>query len=147
MSKSNAFETDLLELLFLNTNIANIGDATGLQGSSAAGNFYVSAHTASPGEAGDQTTSEAGWTSYARVAVPRNGSNWTVTGDTVDNDNNINFPKSTGGGNFTVTHLGVGTSVSGAGLLLYYPALTSSKTIEPNDTLVVEAGDLDISED
>lgn len=41
MSKSNTFETELLTLLFNNTNIANIGDATGLRGSTTAGNFYV----------------------------------------------------------------------------------------------------------
>lgn len=37
MSKTNAFENALLELVFKNTNIANIGDATGLRGSSVAG--------------------------------------------------------------------------------------------------------------
>ena len=31
MSKSNAFETAYLQLVFLNTPIANIGDATGLR--------------------------------------------------------------------------------------------------------------------
>ncbi len=30
-------------------------------------NLYVSLHTGDPGEAGDQTTSEAAYTSYARV--------------------------------------------------------------------------------
>ena len=34
MSKGNTFENDLLLLLFNNTNIANLGDATGLRGSS-----------------------------------------------------------------------------------------------------------------
>lgn len=33
MSKSNAWETALLNLVFNNTDAANIGDATGLQGS------------------------------------------------------------------------------------------------------------------
>ncbi len=31
MSKTNTFESDLLLLLFNNTNIANVGDATGLR--------------------------------------------------------------------------------------------------------------------
>ena len=71
MSKSNAFETSLLGLLFNNTDIANIGDAAGLQNSAAAGSLYLALHTADPGEAGDQTTNECTYGSYARVAVAR----------------------------------------------------------------------------
>ena len=63
MSKGNTFENDLLLLVFNNTNAANIGDATGLRGSSTAGSLYVSLHTADPGEAGDQTTDEITYTS------------------------------------------------------------------------------------
>lgn len=73
MSASNAFETALLTLLFNNTNAANIGDATGLRGSTTAGVFYISLHTADPGETGSQTTSESAYTSYARVSVARSG--------------------------------------------------------------------------
>jgi hypothetical protein len=40
--------TDLLELIFCNTDAPNIGDATGLRGSSVAGSLYVSLHTADP---------------------------------------------------------------------------------------------------
>ena len=50
MSFTDASEQALLDLIFLNTNWANIGDATGLRGSSAAGNFWISLHTADPGE-------------------------------------------------------------------------------------------------
>jgi hypothetical protein len=59
MSMTNQAEHALLDLIFLNTDWANIGDASGLQNSAAAGSFYVSLHTADPGEAGSQTTSEA----------------------------------------------------------------------------------------
>jgi hypothetical protein len=45
-SLGNTSENDLLLLLFNNTNWANLGDATGLRGSSTAGSFYVSLHTA-----------------------------------------------------------------------------------------------------
>ena len=55
--------------MFNNTDFANIGDAGGLQNSATAGSLYVSLHTADPGEAGSQTTNEANYTSYARVAV------------------------------------------------------------------------------
>jgi hypothetical protein len=74
MSASNAFETQLLQLIFNNTNAANIGDATGLRGSSTAGVFYIGLHTADPGEAGTQSTSETAYTSYARQSVVR--SHW-----------------------------------------------------------------------
>jgi archaellum component FlaG (FlaF/FlaG flagellin family) len=73
MSKSNTFETDLLGLIFNNTDITLIGDAAGLQNSATAGSLYVSLHTADPGEAGDQITNETAYTNYARVAVARTG--------------------------------------------------------------------------
>ena len=44
----SALLDDLLELIFQNLDAANIGDATGLRGSSAAGNMWISLHTADP---------------------------------------------------------------------------------------------------
>lgn len=123
MSKSNAFETALLQHIFENANIANIGDATGLRGSSTAGNLYVSLHTADPGEAGDQTTNEIAYTGYARVAVARTSSGWTVTGNAVALDAPVTFPAGTGGSG-TATHWGLGSSSSGAGLLMYKGAIS-----------------------
>ena len=125
MSKSNSWETALLSLLFENTNAANIGDATGLRGSSTAGSLYFSLHTADPGEAGDQTTSECSYTSYARVAVARSSSGWTVTGNAVAVDANVTFPAGTGGSG-TATYWGLGTASSGAGVLLYKGAISPS---------------------
>lgn len=75
---ANNWISDLLNLLFNNTNAANIGDATGLRGSSSAGSLYLSLHTADPGLTGDQTTSEATYTSYTRVGVVRTSSGWTI---------------------------------------------------------------------
>lgn len=123
MSKTNTFENSLLLLIFNNTNIANIGDATGLRGSSTAGSLYVSLHTADPGEAGDQTTSEITYTSYARVAVARSAGGWTVSGNSATPTSTISFPAGTGGSG-TATHAGIGSSSSGAGLLMYKGALT-----------------------
>jgi hypothetical protein len=124
MSKSNSWENALLLLLFNNSNAANIGDATGLRGSSTAGSLYVSFHTADPGEAGSQTTSEAAYTSYARVAVARSGAGWTVTGNSVSPAAAIEAPASTGGSTDTITHFGIGTASSGAGVLLYKGVLS-----------------------
>ncbi len=122
MSKGNTFENDLLKLIFNATAIANIADNAAM---SPLTNLYVSLHTADPGEAGDQTTNECAYTSYARVAVARSGSGWTVTNNSVSPAAEISFPAATGGSE-TATHWGVGTASSGAGKLLY------SGTISPN---------------
>lgn len=128
MSKSDSWENALLLLLFNNTNAANIGDATGLRGSTTAGSLYLSLHTADPGEAGSQTTSECNYTSYARQAVARSGAGFTVTGNSVSPAANATFPNPTNATNLpqTATHFGIGTAASGAGVLLY------SGTITPN---------------
>jgi hypothetical protein len=123
MSKTNAFENSLLLLIFNNTDIANIGDAGGLQNSATAGSLYVSLHTSDPGEAGDQTTNEITYTDYARVAVARSGAGWTVTGNSVSPDSTVSFPIGSGGSG-TATHLGVGTASSGAGSWLYKGAIS-----------------------
>lgn len=123
MSKTNACENSLLLLIFNNTDFALIGDAAGLQNSATAGSLYVSLHTADPGEAGDQSTNEIAYTSYARVAVARSGAGWTVTGNSVSPAVTISFPAGTGGSG-TATHFGVGTSSSGAGVLLYKGAIS-----------------------
>lgn len=77
MSMGNAAEAALLDLLFLNTDWAGVGDAGGLQNSATAGSFYVALHTSDPGEAGTQATNEIAYTSYARVAVARSAGGWT----------------------------------------------------------------------
>lgn len=122
MSKGNTFENDILKLIFNATAIANIADNAG---SSPLTNLYIALHTADPGEAGDQTTSEVAYTSYARVAVARTSGGWTVTANSVSPVANIDFPTGTGGSG-TVTHFSVGTASSGAGKLLY------SGTVTPN---------------
>lgn len=128
MSMTNAAEAALLDLLFLNTDWANIGDAAGLQNSATAGSFYISLHTADPGEAGNQSTSEASYTGYARVAVARTAGGWTRTVSTIANTALVQFAQCTGGSSI-VTHFGIGTDSTGAGNLLLKGALTSSLSI------------------
>lgn len=128
MSATDAFETDLLKLIFTNVNIPNIGDATGLRGSSSNGVFYVSLHTADPGETGNQTTSEATYTSYARISINRNTSGWTISGNSATNAVTLSFPACTGGSS-NVSHFGIGTNASGAGNLLLKGALTANLAI------------------
>jgi hypothetical protein len=123
VSATNSAETALLSLIFENSNFANVGDATGLRGSSTAGSLYFSLHTSDPGEAGDQTTNEIAYTDYARVAVARSTAGFTVSGNSVSPDAAITFPTGSGGSG-TATHFGVGTASSGAGVLLFKGAIS-----------------------
>lgn len=143
MSASNTFETDLLELIFNGTSITNIADDAA---SSPATNLYVSLHTADPGESGNQSTSEATYTSYARVAVARTSGGWAVSGDTVSNVAAINFPVATGGSN-TVTHFGIGTASSSTGYLLFSGALSSALSVSNGVTPLFDIGDLTVTAD
>lgn len=126
MSKSDAFENALMLLIFNNTNIANIGDATGLRGSTTAGSLYVSIHTADPGEAGTEATNEISYTGYARTAVARSSAGFTVTGNKVELAAHVDFGEMTAGTGGTVTHWAVGVASSGATVILY------SGTVSPN---------------
>ena len=146
MSMSNAFETEILDLIFNNAAIANVGDAGGLQPSAVAGSLYVSLHTANPDEAGDQTSSETAYTNYARVAVARSGAGWTIAGNTATNAALIQFPQC-GASGATITHVGVGTLSAGAGLLLFSGALSASLTVANLIQPQFAAGDLDIVAD
>jgi len=146
MTASNTFENDLLNLILKNVAIALIGDASGLQPSATAGSLYVSLHTADPGEAGDQTTNEAAYTSYARVAVARSAGGWTVTGSAAENAAAITFPQCTGG-SANVTHFGIGTAAIGAGKLLLSGALSATLAVSNGIRPEFAAGDLDITAD
>lgn len=130
MSKSNTLENYVLRWLY------EADDQL-----SAVSNLYVSLHTADPGEAGDQTTNEAAYTGYARVAVARSGTGWTVTNDTAVNDAAITFGQCTAG-SATATHFGLGTAASGAGVLLASASLTASLAISAGITPEFAAGQL-----
>lgn len=114
---SDSAENSLLLLIFNNTNWANVGDATGLRGSTAAGSFYIALHTADPTDAGAQNASEATYTGYARVAVARTSGGFTVSSDTVSNAAAITFGACTAGTN-TITHFSIGVASSGATVIV-----------------------------
>lgn len=139
MSKSDQFETALLLLMFNNTNIANVGDATGLRGSSAPGSLYMALHTADPTDGGDQTNSEVSYTGYARVAIARSGAGFTVAGNLVSVAANTVFGACTAG-SATATHWSVGIASSGASMIFYRGALSPSIAISSGVTPRVDAG-------
>ena len=124
MSKGDIFENDWLKLVFNATPIANLADNAA---TAPLTNLFVALHTADPGEAGTQATSEATYTGYARVPVARTTAGWTVTGNSVSPVANISFPAGTGGSGI-VTYFSVGAAASGASKIFY------SGTVTPNIT-------------
>ncbi len=149
MSASNALETAALLLYFNNTDHANVGDAAGLQNSATAGSLYVSLHTADPGEAGNQSTSETTYTGYARVAVARSGAGWTVSGTAPAQAANaaaVTFGLDTVG-SATITHFGIGSGSSGATELLWSGALAASLAVSPGVTPSFAIGTLVVTND
>lgn len=148
MSASNTFETNLLTLIFINTDCPNVGDATGLRGSTTAGVFWISLHT---GTANDtnltaQNSQEAAYGSYARQDEPRSASGWTVTAGVCDNDNVITFPQATSGSE-TETSFGIGSDTSGVGNLHMWGSLTSSLAVSTGITPSFAVGALDVTLD
>jgi hypothetical protein len=148
MSATNAFETALLSLIFENADAANVGDATGLRGSSTAGVFYISLHVGSPADTGDQTTNEAAYTDYDRVSVARSTAQWTVTNDTADNDNAIAFPECTGSSS-AVDAFGIGstafTDSPNAGDLFIHGTVSPTLNVSTGITPSFAAGALDVT--
>ena len=138
---SNAAEAALLDLLFLNTDWANIGDAGGLQNSATAGSFYIALHTADPDESGDQTTNEVSYTGYGRVAVARSGAGWTRTGSSIANTATVQFGECSAG-SATATHFSVGVAGTSTSQIIVSGALSASRNISSGITPLFNAGAL-----
>lgn len=136
MSKSNALENDILNKLFNNTALPWDANTS----------LYISLHTGDPGEGGDQSTNEANYTSYSRIGVLRGSSGFTVSGNQASNTAVVSFPQCTGGNN-TITHVAIGTALSGAGQLLYSGPLAGSLAVSNLITPQFPIGSLVITED
>jgi len=122
MSLSNAAENSILDLIFSATTWANYAQNAS---TSPETNIVIAGHTADPGEAGAQNTSELAYTSYARVNVARS-TGWTAaSGGSVSPAADILFTTGTGGSG-TMTHFSTGKSGGGASAILF------SGTVTPN---------------
>lgn len=132
MAKNTTFCTDILKAVLNGVAIADLleNDTTG-----PLTNLYVSAHTADPTITGDQTTNEATYTSYARVAVARDSGSpaWTVTSGVASPVAAITWPACTGGTN-TITHFAIGTASTGAGKVLYVGTVTPNISVSSGVT-------------
>jgi hypothetical protein len=118
-------EQDILKLVFNATAWANYADNAG---STPQTNVAVALHTADPGTAGSQTTSEVAYTSYARASVARTSGGWTVSGTgpaSVSPVAAITFAAGTGGSG-TASYFSTGKTGGGATDILW------SGTVTPN---------------
>ena len=143
MPLSPQFSYGLLQLLFQQVSTLT----TGLAVNSTAPNtsLWASLHTAQP-SSNSQSTSEAVYTSYARIPIIRGSSAgaFTATQATSAGSNSsispnvtLSFPAATGGSE-TETWFGLGLSSAGAGTLLLSgslsPTLVVSNGVTPQLT-------------
>lgn len=136
MSLSDTAESDWLKLLFQNTSWANVGNAGGILQSSVAGSFYIGLSTGTLTDTSTQTSTEAAYTGYARVAVARSSGGWTLSGTSptqVANAGAVTFGACTAGSE-TETYFVIGRDSSAAGEVIYWGALTASLAVSAGIT-------------
>ena len=82
-------------------------------------NLYIALHTADPGAAGNQSTSEVNYTGYARLSVARGAGGFTITSNVMNPAATMEFGEMTAGTTQTATHMTIGTATSGSGKVLF----------------------------
>ncbi len=139
------FATDLLNLWLQNTAFVITTAGGTLAGPGAPGNIFVSLHSATPGVAGNQTTNEAAYTGYARVAVSRDPAAvlWTVAAGAAENSALITFPTCGAVGD-TIAFVGLGLDAAGAGALFAFGPLPAPIVLVLNDPVVIPIGGCDV---
>lgn len=135
-AKGSAFKTDILELIFNGTALADLAENDSI---SPATDLYLGLYTADP-TGGNQSTSEISYTGYARVAVDRTSGEWAVSAGAATLVNAQTFPEMTGGAGGSATHIGVGVASSGAGYLLYAGPISPAISCTLGTLPVVTAG-------
>ena len=128
--KSVTQAQELLDLVYQASAWANVADNAA---TSPLTNLYCQLSTGTLTASSTQTTTEAAYTSYARVAVVRTSSGWSRSSQTMSNVAAVTFPAATGGSE-TETHASVGTASSGAGTVLHWGALTASLAVSTGIT-------------
>lgn len=126
MPKSTTFCNSFLNLILRGTTIADLAEN---DTTAPAASVYLSLHTADPGVGGAQTTNEATYTGYARLAVDRTGTGWdAAAGGASVNSALAQFAECTALSD-TVTYVAVGRDAAGAGLVLWAGALSAARSI------------------
>lgn len=137
MSKSNVTENDVVKFFAHGTAMPSYG-----------GTLYQHLHTGDPGEAGTSATNECNYDSYARVAVDRSVTGFTIcdadgtpnaSGSAFKNAAEVTFPECaiTFVGTQTATHSSLCTS---SGQILYKGALTTPIVVAALNTPRIVAG-------
>lgn len=104
---------------------------------------YVSLHTADPTKSGSVTNEVSGG-SYARTPVTFGAISTVGTGDTsTEHSANslVTFPQASAAWG-TITHVGIHDAASGAGNMLAFGPLATSKIVGAGDTFSFPAGDV-----
>jgi len=115
MPLSTAHANDLVKLILAGVAIPNLADnAAG----SPLAQLYLGLHTADPGAAGTQSTSELAYAGYARKALDRIPAFWTFSGGNASPTGPITFAESSGGAGGVVTFVSIGVAAAGAGKVL-----------------------------
>lgn len=127
MSKTDFLEDSLLNHVLRNTSYT------------PAATIYVGLFTVTPGEAGGGT--EVTGNNYARKAVTFGA----PSAGTITNNADVVFDQASGSWG-TISYFALFDDPA-AGNMLYYGALTSSKTINSGDQLKFAAGGITITED
>jgi len=139
MGLNASFAGELLSLIFENQEIANLGDAIGVQGSSSDGVVEIALI--------QSNGSEANYTNYSRKTVSRLSSQWTNSGNSISNANEITFPTAMGGNNtinkFRIYYGSVGQSPYT--LIIGEDNLTGSVNITAGETPKFAVGALTLT--
>jgi hypothetical protein len=124
--KGNTFINDFLKLVLNATAIANIADNAA---SGPLTNLYLALSTGTLSASSAQNTTEAAYTSYARVAVARTTGGFTAASAQVSSlVATASFPAATGGSE-TETYASLGTDSTGAGKVLYWGPITPNLAV------------------
>ena len=122
MSFTNTAENVVLRNLFIKTTATGsvIAAATGTA------SWYAALYSASPTDTA--TGTEMSYGPYARVAVARTATGWTVTGNSVSPAANIDFPACTGGTTGVATHFALLTAATG-GTMYFWGTVTPNISV------------------
>ena len=132
MSLSNATEADALDVFLRGLDPAYRAGA----------NNYLALLSGDPGETAS-LVSEAAYTGYARIAVPK-ASSWTGTSSPFTNSNLLQFPACTAGST-AATHFAIVDTASGAVSMMISGALSATLNVSQGIQPQMAPGSLSIA--
>ncbi len=102
---SDYFENEILDLLFTGSSIDSIAENAATSPSTE---LWFALHTADPTDSGTQGSNEVSLTGYARVAVARTSSGFSVVNNSVRPAINVDFPQLTSTSTATANYATIG---------------------------------------